>query len=192
MERGRSRARCSTAARSPSSRPRVRAGVESHLATLVRKELIRSTAPDVPRGRGFSFPPPPHPRRRLRVAAEGDAGGAARAVRRLALRATSSSRATRSSATTSSRRTGTGGARHADPMLPGLAAHASEHLAAAGRGALDRGDQNAGRALLRGGGDPSKADGRRIETGTGPRARALRVGGAGRGEDGRREVESAG
>ena len=41
---------------------------------------------DVPRGRGFSLPPPPHPRRRLRVAPEGDASRAPRALRRLALR----------------------------------------------------------------------------------------------------------
>ncbi|MBA3434312.1 MAG: AAA family ATPase [Actinobacteria bacterium] len=37
----------------------------------------------------------------------------------------------------------------ADPALSALAARASEHLAAAGRGALDRGDFNAGRSLLR-------------------------------------------
>ncbi|MBA2641628.1 MAG: AAA family ATPase, partial [Actinobacteria bacterium] len=36
-----------------------------------------------------------------------------------------------------------------DPALPALAARVSEHLAAAGRAALDRGDYNAGRALLR-------------------------------------------
>ncbi len=41
--------------------------------------------PDLPRGRGLPLPPPAHPRRRVRVAAEGDARGAARAVRRLAL-----------------------------------------------------------------------------------------------------------
>ncbi|MBM2823256.1 MAG: Zinc-ribbon protein [Thermoleophilia bacterium] len=37
----------------------------------------------------------------------------------------------------------------ADPALPALSARAAEHLAAAGRGALDRGDFNAGRGLLR-------------------------------------------
>jgi len=36
-----------------------------------------------------------------------------------------------------------------DPALPTLSARAAEHLAAAGRGALDRGDFNAGRGLLR-------------------------------------------
>ena len=40
---------------------------------------------DLPRGRGVPLSPPAHPRRRVRVAAEGDARGAARAVRRLAL-----------------------------------------------------------------------------------------------------------
>ena len=62
----------------------VRAGVEAHLATLVRKELIRSTLADVPRRRGLPLPPPAHPRRRVRVAAEGDPRRAARALRRLA------------------------------------------------------------------------------------------------------------
>jgi len=36
-----------------------------------------------------------------------------------------------------------------DPALPVLSARAAEHLAAAGKGALDRGDFNAGRGLLR-------------------------------------------
>ena len=36
-----------------------------------------------------------------------------------------------------------------DPALPELAARAADHLASAGRSALDRGDYNAGRALLR-------------------------------------------
>ena len=40
---------------------------------------------DLPRGRGVPLPPSAHPRRGVRVASEGDACGAARAVRRLAL-----------------------------------------------------------------------------------------------------------
>ena len=40
---------------------------------------------DVPDGRGLPLPPSAHPRCGVRVAAEGDASGAARAVRRLAL-----------------------------------------------------------------------------------------------------------
>ncbi len=52
----RSRARCSTAARSRSSRP-IRSDLRSssHLATLVRKELIRSTPPTFPEDEGFRF-----------------------------------------------------------------------------------------------------------------------------------------
>ncbi len=116
--RMRSRARSSIAARWPSSSPeRVRAGVESHLATLVRKELIRSTSPTFPEDEGVPLPAPPHPRRGLRVAPEGDAGRAARALRRLARDARASSSVTRSSGTTSSRRSAT--ARELDPGRPG-------------------------------------------------------------------------
>ena len=70
---------------------------------------------DVPRGRGLPLPPSPDPRCGLRVAAEGDARGAARALRRLARRRTTSSSATRSSATTSSRRIAT--ARSSTPAI---------------------------------------------------------------------------
>ena len=52
----RSRARCSIVARSPQLSPGlVRADVESHLTTLVRKELIRSTAPTFPEDEGYRF-----------------------------------------------------------------------------------------------------------------------------------------
>ncbi len=62
----------------------VRGDVGSHLTTLVRKELIRSTASTFPEDEGYPLPPSAHPRRGVRVAAEGDACGAARALRRLA------------------------------------------------------------------------------------------------------------
>ena len=104
----------------------VRADVESHLTTLVRKELIRSTAPTFPEDEGYPLSPPAHPRRRVRVAAEGDTCGAARALRRLALRRTISSSVTRSSATTSSRLIATGPSSiRAIPLLPDLAGRAS-------------------------------------------------------------------
>ena len=64
----------------------IRLEVESHLATLVRKELIRSTAPTFPKDEGFRF-------RHLLIRdaayeslAQSDARGAARALRRLARR----------------------------------------------------------------------------------------------------------
>ena len=83
-------------------------------------------AADLPRGRGLPLPPPPHPRRRVRVAAEGDACGASRALRRLARACTSSWSVTRSSGTTSSRHIGTElELDPADPALPALAERAA-------------------------------------------------------------------
>ena len=58
--------------------------LESHLSTLVRKELIRPDQPTFAERRRVSLPSLAHPRRRLRVAAEGDPSGVARAVRGLA------------------------------------------------------------------------------------------------------------
>ena len=127
----------------------VRDGVESHLATLVRKELIRSTAPTFPEDEGFRFS-----HLLIRDAAYESLPKATRAelherfadwlsghdlVESDEIVGYHLEQAHRYRAELDD----------ADPMLPGLAAHASEHLAAAGRGALDRGDQNAGRALLR-------------------------------------------
>ena len=147
----RSRARSSIVAPSPSSRPDpVRSAVESHLATLVRKELIRSTAPTFPEDEGFRF-------RHLliRDAAYESLPKATRAElhERFAdwlADARPGRAATRSSATTSSRRTAIArSSTPADPALPRLAARVSDRLAAAGRGAMDRGDFNAGRSLFR-------------------------------------------
>ena len=60
------------------------------------------------------------------------------------------SRGTRSSGTTSSRRIATGPSSiPGDPALPDLAGRAFRHLSNSGRAALDRGDYNAGRTLLR-------------------------------------------
>ena len=105
---------------------------------------------DLPRRRGLPLPPPAHPRRRLRVAAEGDARGAARAVRRLARAATTSSSATRSSATTSSRRTATAPSSiRWTTRSQSSARRAADRLGTAGAGAMDRGDWGAARGLLR-------------------------------------------
>jgi class 3 adenylate cyclase/tetratricopeptide (TPR) repeat protein len=130
------------------SPPPVRDGVETHLATLVRKELIRSTAPTFPEDEGFRF-------------------------RHLLIRDAayeSLPKATR--AELHERFAGWLGSHDlvegdeivgyhleqayryrfeldpSDPALPDLARGASDHLATAGRGALDRGDYNAGRSLL--------------------------------------------
>ena len=50
---------------------------------LVRRDLIRPGPLELRRRRRLPLPPHPHPRRRVPLAAEGDARGAARALRRL-------------------------------------------------------------------------------------------------------------
>jgi class 3 adenylate cyclase/tetratricopeptide (TPR) repeat protein len=127
----------------------VRPAVESHLATLVRKELIRSTSPTFPEDEGFRF-------RHLliRDAAYESLPKATRAelheqfadwlsthelVEGDEIVGYHLEQAHRYRAELDP----------SDPALPALAARASEHLAVAGRGALDRGDFNAGRSLFR-------------------------------------------
>ena len=145
-----SRARCSIAAPSPSCRPDpVRPAVDVAPRDARAQGADPLDLADVSRGRGLPLPPPPHPRRRVRVAAEGDAGGAARALRRLArehdlvegdeIVGYHLEQAHRYRSELDP----------ADPALPRLAARVSDHLAAAGRGAMDRGDFNAGRSLFR-------------------------------------------
>jgi class 3 adenylate cyclase/tetratricopeptide (TPR) repeat protein len=127
----------------------VRDGVESHLATLVRKELIRSTAPTFPEDEGFRF-------------------------RHLLIRDAAYESLPKATRAELHERFADWLAGHelvegdeivgyhleqahryrseldpADPALEGLARRASAHLADAGRGALDRSDFNAGRSLLR-------------------------------------------
>jgi class 3 adenylate cyclase/tetratricopeptide (TPR) repeat protein len=123
--------------------------VGAHLATLVRKELIRSTSPTFPEDEGFRF-------RHLliRDAAYESLPKATRAelherfadwlnahdlVEGDEIVGYHLEQAHRYRAELDAD----------DPALPALSAHAAEHLAAAGRGALDRGDFNAGRGLLR-------------------------------------------
>ncbi len=127
----------------------VRPAVESHLATLVRKELIRSTAPTFPQDEGFRF-------RHLliRDAAYESLPKATRAELHEQFAGWLSThdlvegdeivgyhleQAHRYRAELDP----------GDPALPALAARSSEHLAVAGRGALDRGDFTAGRSLFR-------------------------------------------
>ncbi len=129
--------------------PPVRAGVETHLATLVRKELIRSTTPQFPEDEGFRF-------RHLliRDAAYESLPKATRAelherfadwlgrhelVERDEILGYHLEQAQRYRAELDP----------ADPGLGQLAGRASSHVAAAGRGALDRGDFTAGLTLLR-------------------------------------------
>ena len=115
----------------------------------MRKELVRPDKPQLPGEDAFRF-------RHLliRDAAydalpEGDAGGAARALRRAGSRRTApiSSSWTRSSATTSSRRTATG--RELGLPAPELADQARARLGRAGRRALERADGGAVRLLER-------------------------------------------
>jgi tetratricopeptide (TPR) repeat protein len=127
----------------------VRPAVESHLATLVRKELIRSTPPTFPEDEGFRF-------RHLliRDAAYESLPKAIRAqlheqfadwladhelVERDEILGYHLEQARGYRAELDAD----------DPALPALSARAAGHLAAAGSGALDRGDFNAGRGLLR-------------------------------------------
>jgi class 3 adenylate cyclase len=128
--------------------PAVRDGVETHLATLVRKELIRSTTPTFPNDEGFRF-------RHLliRDAAYESLPKATRAelherfadwlaehelIERDEILGYHLEQAHRYRAELAS----------GDPTLYELARRASSHLADAGRGALDRDDFNAGRSLL--------------------------------------------
>jgi class 3 adenylate cyclase/tetratricopeptide (TPR) repeat protein len=127
----------------------VRQEVEEHLTTLVRKELIRSTAPTFPDDEGFRF-------RHLliRDAAYESLPKATRAelherfaewlsaqdlIERDEIVGYHLEQAHRYRAELDPH----------DPTLAGLAARASDHLAAAGRVAMDRGDFNAGRSLFR-------------------------------------------
>jgi class 3 adenylate cyclase/tetratricopeptide (TPR) repeat protein len=126
----------------------LRSEVGSHLATLVRKELIRSIAPAFPEDEGFRF-------RHLliRDAAYESLPKATRAELHerfagwLSLHDLVESdeivgyhleQAHRYRSELDA----------LDPAVPLLAARASDHLAAAGRGAMDRGDFHAGRSLL--------------------------------------------
>ena len=127
----------------------LRSDVGVHLATLVRKELIRSTAPTFPDDEGFRF-------------------------RHLLIRDAAYESLPKAIRSELHERFAEWLAAHelveideivgyhleqahryraeldpADPILLGLAVRASENLASAGRGALDRGDFNAGRSLLR-------------------------------------------
>jgi tetratricopeptide (TPR) repeat protein len=129
--------------------PAVRDGVEGHLATLVRKELIRSTAPTFPADEGFRF-------------------------RHLLIRDAAYESLPKATRAELHERFADWLMRHelverdeivgyhleqahqyrleldeSDPRLERLAAGAAERLDAAGHGALERGDLHAGRTLLR-------------------------------------------
>jgi class 3 adenylate cyclase/tetratricopeptide (TPR) repeat protein len=127
----------------------VRPDLQSHLSTLVRKELIRPDQPTFPNDDAFRF-------RHLliRDAAYESLPKTTRArlheqfadwlaqhdlVERDEILGYHLEQARRYRAELDAD----------DPALPALSARAAEHLAAAGRGALDRGDFNAGRGLLR-------------------------------------------
>ena len=127
----------------------VRGDVGSHLTTLVRKELIRSTSSTFPQDEGYRF-------RHLliRDAAYESLPKATRAelheqfahwlsthdlVEGDEIVGYHLEQAHRYRAELDAD----------DPALLALSARTAEHLAAAGRGALDRGDFNAGRGLLR-------------------------------------------
>ena len=129
--------------------PAVREGVETHLATLVRKELIRSTAPQFPEDEGFRF-------RHLliRDAAYESLPKATRAVLHehfadwLAthdlLEGDEIVGYHLEQALRYREELDPG-----DPELDRLSRRASQHLGSAGRAALDRGDFNAARSLVR-------------------------------------------
>jgi hypothetical protein len=127
----------------------VRPAVESHLATLVRKELIRSTSPTFPEDEGFRF-------RHLliRDAAYESLPKATRAELHerfadwLATHDLVESDEIVGYHLEQSHRYRA----ELDPgagALPDLGCRAAEHLGAAGRGAMDRGDWGAARGLLR-------------------------------------------
>ncbi len=126
----------------------LRPAVESHLATLVRKELIRSTSPTFPDDEGFRF-------RHLLI--RDAAYEALPKATRAELHERFAEWLSGHDLVESDEIVGyhleqahryrvelDGG----DPALDGLARRASACLAAAGRGALERGDYNAGRSLL--------------------------------------------
>jgi class 3 adenylate cyclase/tetratricopeptide (TPR) repeat protein len=127
----------------------VRRDVESHLTTLVRKELIRSTSSTFPRDEGYRF-------RHLliRDAAYESLPKATRAeLHEQFADWLSTHDLVEGDEIVGYHLEQAHGYRAeldpGDPALLVLAARASEHLAVAGRGALARGDFNAGRALLR-------------------------------------------
>jgi class 3 adenylate cyclase/tetratricopeptide (TPR) repeat protein len=131
------------------SPPLVRDGVETHLATLVRKELIRATTPQFPEDEGFRF-------RHLliRDAAYESLPKATRAE----LHERFADWLSHHDLVESDEIVGyhleqAHGYRAeldaSDPRLADLAGRAAGHLVAAGEGALERGDYNAGRTLLR-------------------------------------------
>jgi class 3 adenylate cyclase len=131
------------------SPPPLRSSVESHLATLVRKELIRATSPMLPQDEGFRF-------RHLliRDAAYESLPKATRAElhERFAgwlaqYDLVESDEIVGYHLEQAHRyRAELGGS---DPELAGLAARAAAHLAEAGTGAMERGDWGAARSLLR-------------------------------------------
>jgi class 3 adenylate cyclase/tetratricopeptide (TPR) repeat protein len=127
----------------------VRSDVESHLTTLVRKELIRSAPSTFPDDEGFRF-------RHLLIR------DAAYESRPKATRAELHEHFADWLSTHELAEEDEIVGYHleqayryrteldnSDPVLPELARRASDRLATAGRGALDRGDFNAGRALFR-------------------------------------------
>ena len=131
------------------SPPPVRDGVETHLATLVRKELIRATTPQFPEDEGFRF-------RHLliRDAAYESLPKATRAE----LHERFADWLSQHDLVESDEIVGyhleqAHGYRAeldaSDARLADLAGRAAGHLVAAGEGALARGDYNAGRTLLR-------------------------------------------
>ncbi len=127
----------------------VRGDVESHLTTLVRKELIRSTSSTFPLDEGYRF-------RHLliRDAAYESLPKATRAE----LHEQFADWLSKHELVEGDEIVGyhleqahqyRSELDGSDPALDGLARWASDHLGAAGHGALDRGDYNAGRSLLR-------------------------------------------
>ncbi len=127
----------------------VRLGVEAHLATLVRKELIRSTAPTFPEDEGFRF-------RHLliRDAAYDSLPKATRAElhERFADWLSGHDLVEGDEVVGYHLEQSHRYRVELDPSASGLSAlavRASDHLASAGRAALDRGDFNAGRSLFR-------------------------------------------
>ena len=137
--------RGTVAALSPTS---VRDFVDTHLATLVRKELIRSTAPTFPEDEGFRFRHllirdaayeslPKSTRAELHEHfAEWLSGHALLELDEIVGYHLEQAHRYR------------GDLDPSDPALEELAQRAAQHLAAAGRGALDRADFKAGVSLL--------------------------------------------
>jgi class 3 adenylate cyclase len=127
----------------------VRPAVETHLATLVRKELIRSTAATFPADEGFRF-------RHLliRDAAYESLPKATRAElhERFADWLATHDLVERDEIVgyhLEQAHTYRAELDAADPALDGLGRRAANHLGDAGRGAMDRGDWDAARVLLR-------------------------------------------